>query len=371
MKFLVVCLLLLTCIVALSIRQSEGFFNAPTISGRYITLQRPQVGWFNLADIQVFSKSGGKNIITPSTVVTMPGIHPTAPTSNFVDGNPDTITHNNVVSAGGPLTVDLGSVVPIFKIIVTNRKDCCRERAVGTILTIQNQSKATIYTSDPMTDKSGNNTFVEGDGNNDTKHKYYYTFTYFPPNTTVLGDFVDITTSGAAGPVTKDTTAKATAKATTKAKAKVVSAASSGSAASDSLQTRTFDRQDLSNAAISGTSKEARNLKQRMNILSDVQSLLKRRILEKRRIPCHDTSCEDDCEEDCEDDTDDKGDKGDKGDKSDKGDKGDSKEKRGSQMPPSAALSQGREYKNATCDHDMTQYIRKDSIPCWKCNLDY
>ena len=172
MKFLMVCLLLLTCIVALSIRQSEGFFNAPTISGRYITLQRPQVGWFNLADIQVFSKSGGKNIITPSTVVTMPNTHANAPTSNFVDGNPDTITHNAVDSAGGPLTVDLGSVVPIFKIIVTNRKDCCRERAVGTILTIQNQSNATIYTSDPITDKSGNNTYTELGGNNDTKQKY-------------------------------------------------------------------------------------------------------------------------------------------------------------------------------------------------------
>lgn len=199
MKFLVVCLLLLTCIVALSIQHVEGFFNTPTISGRYITLQRPQRGWLNLADIQVFSKSGGSNIITPSTVVTMPNTHANAPTSNFVDGNPDTITHNAVESAGGPLTVDLGSVVPIFKIIVTNRKDCCRERAVGTILTIQNQSNATIYTSDPITDKSGNNTYTELGGNNDTKQKYYHTFTYFPPSTTVLGDFVDLTMSGPAG----------------------------------------------------------------------------------------------------------------------------------------------------------------------------
>ena len=193
-------LLLIVALTILLISRTEGYTNTPTISGRYITLQRPQVGWFNLADIQVFSKSGGNNIITPSTVVTMSGVHPTAPLSNFVDGNPDTITHNNVVSAGGPLTVDLGSVVPIFKIIVTNRKDCCRERAVGTILTIQNQDKATIYTSDPITDKSGNNTYSELGGNNDTKQRYYYTFTYFPPNTTVLGDFVDLTMSGPAGP---------------------------------------------------------------------------------------------------------------------------------------------------------------------------
>ncbi len=192
-------LLFIGILVILLLSRTEGFIDPPTISGRYITLQRPQRGWFNLADIQVFSKSGGNNIITPSTIVTMSGTHPNAPTSNFVDGNPDTITHNNVESVGGPLIVDLGSVVPIFKIIVTNRKDCCRERAVGTILTIQNQSNTTIYTSDPITDKSGNNTYTELGGNNDTKQRYYYTFTYFPPNKTVLGDFVDLTMSGPAG----------------------------------------------------------------------------------------------------------------------------------------------------------------------------
>jgi hypothetical protein len=347
--------------VALSIRQSEGFFNAPTISGRYITLQRPQAGWFNLADIQVFSKSGGKNIITPSTVVTMPDPHSTAPLSHFVDGKPDTIIHNASGGTGGPLTVDLGSVVPIFKIVVTNRKDCCRERAVGTILTIQNQSKATIYTSDPITDKSGNNTYTELGGNNDTKQKYYYTFTYFPPNTTVLGDFVDLTMSGPAAPVTKDT----------KANAKILSSTSSGSAASDSLQTRTFDRQDLSNAAISGTSKEARNLKQRMNILSDVQSLLKRKTLETRRLPCQKKSCdcehECDCENDCE-----KEEACPKPSDASQPTPSDASRPKppSSRTKPSDALSQGQEYKKA-CDHDMTQYIRKDSIPCWKCNLDY
>ena len=194
-------LFLIVALVILLLSRTEGYIDAPTISGRYITLQRPQKGWFNLADIQVFSKSGGNNIITPSTVVTMSGTHPNAPVSNFIDGNPDTITHNAAESVGGPLVVDLGSMVPIFKIIVTNRKDCCRERAVGTILTIQNQSNATIYTSDPMTDKSGNNTYTELGGNNDTKQRYYYTFTYFPPNTTVLGDFVDLTMSGPAGPV--------------------------------------------------------------------------------------------------------------------------------------------------------------------------
>jgi hypothetical protein len=101
---------------------------------------------------------------------------------------------------------------------------------------------------------------------------------------------------------------------------------------------RTFDRQDSSGAAISGTSDQAKSLKQRMDILSDIQSLMKKKTLESRRVPQYD---------------------------------------RESNHSSSASLCQGREYKNAcdqnrnTCDHDMTQYIRKDSIPCWKCNLDY
>jgi hypothetical protein len=120
------------------------------------------------------------------------------------------------------------------------------------------------------------------------------------------------------------------------------------------LQERTYDRQEPAIAAISNTGNEAKNLKQRMDILSDVQSLLKNKKLEKRRLPCKDsdecahTECQqDNCQNDsCQKDT----------------------------CAPSVALSQGREFKKshpAPCDHDMSQYIRKDSIPCWKCNLDY
>jgi len=313
MKFLVVCLLLLTCIVALSIRQSEGFFNAPPATPRIptrIAISMCLVG----------------NIVRLKAKTT------------------DNSTITNVYLVNHSSKNEVGSEEFTNQILVTNATVTPIESSIGNIPLSRMVVGKKYYV-------------IQVTQSTDPNAKKYQGNTLVTLRNTLMGVFTHSQPSVC--PVTKDTNAK------------VVSAASSGSAASDSLQTRTFDRQDLSNAAISGTSKEARNLKQRMNILSDVQSLLKRRILEKRRLPCHDTSCEDDCEEDCEDDTDDKGDKGDKGDKSDKGDKGDSKEKRGSQMPPSAALSQGREYKNATCDHDMTQYIRKDSIPCWKCNLDY
>lgn len=107
---------------------------------------------------------------------------------------------------------------------------------------------------------------------------------------------------------------------------------------------RTFDRQDPSGAAVSGTSDQAKSLKQRMDILSDIQSLMKRKTLETRRAPYKKNACKKDtCDGGCDG---------------------------GCDEAPSASLSQGREYKSA-CDHDMSQYIRKDSIPCWKCNLDY
>jgi len=115
---------------------------------------------------------------------------------------------------------------------------------------------------------------------------------------------------------------------------------------------RTFDRQEPSSAAISDTSAQAKSLKQRMDILSDVQTLLKKKTLESRRLPPQ-KRCKNENECDCNG--------GCNG-----GCNGCEKE----EAPSSDALTQGQEYKRA-CDHDMTQYIRKDSIPCWKCNLDY
>jgi hypothetical protein len=38
--------------------------------------------------------------------------------------------------------------------------------------------------------------------------------------------------------------------------------------------------------------------------------------------------------------------------------------------PATPALQQGNEYDTAGCP-DMSQYIRKDAIPCWNCTLDF
>jgi hypothetical protein len=36
---------------------------------------------------------------------------------------------------------------------------------------------------------------------------------------------------------------------------------------------------------------------------------------------------------------------------------------------PSDSVNQGEEYKRGRID--MSEYIKKDAIPCWGCSLDY
>lgn len=171
---------------------TEGFdlVNTQVIKGRYIRLERKQVGCMNLAGIEVYSEKDGKNIIQPSTVVTkssMAGNPDPAPPSHFVDGNADTHIHNNC-GDNGWILVDLGSIMPIYKIVITNRKDCCRQRANGTILSILDDKQMVIYVANPIKDKKNRVEYAETAAEQTDMTNYYYTFTYFPPYPVPFGD---------------------------------------------------------------------------------------------------------------------------------------------------------------------------------------
>lgn len=167
--------------------------NAPgKISGRYIKLELQQVGCMNLADIKVFSSKKGGNIITPQTNVTKSSGYQgdQAPGSNLVDGNLATIMHTSCADQPWVL-VDLGSVVPIYKIIVTNRADCCRQRTNNMILTILDGSKKEVYRANPIGHKGSwgaGTPFGENATEQTDLTTYYYTFTWFPPNPQFIGD---------------------------------------------------------------------------------------------------------------------------------------------------------------------------------------
>jgi len=146
----------------------------PKMKGRWIELKYDRVVCLNLAEIRVFSTSGGPNIINRNTPVTKSsGYNGDAfPSRNFVDGDTGqtyNFAHTSCYDIPW-IKVDLGSTVDIFKIVIYNRADCCRERIIGAQLRIFSEGGTEIvYASDKI---------------NTTNRSY----TWFPPSPVVIAD---------------------------------------------------------------------------------------------------------------------------------------------------------------------------------------
>ena len=68
------------------------------------------------------------------------------PNSNLIDGIYETFACTN----NGPnqwFSLDLGKDIPISQIIIINRKDCCQDRIVGSILTIVKSDGTEVFSS--------------------------------------------------------------------------------------------------------------------------------------------------------------------------------------------------------------------------------
>ena len=139
-------------------------------AGRTIKLQYNHGECLNLAQILVYSTKGGANVITPNTnVVKSSGYQGDIyPSRNFVDGKGATFVHTSCNDVPW-IQVDLGSSMPIYKIVVVNRADCCQFRVLGTTLSVLDDNNDTIYISNAI---STTNTV----------------YTWFPPNPTVNVD---------------------------------------------------------------------------------------------------------------------------------------------------------------------------------------
>lgn len=156
------------------------------IQGRFIRIEMGQVGCLNLGEIAVTSEKGGSNIIRSSMVVTTSSSYGNNayPGANFVDQKSETFVHTSCADKGWVM-VDLGAMLPIYQIVVTNRTDCCRQRANGAVLTILNDKKQVLYTADPIRNKAGSTTYTEAD--NSANDRSFYQFTYLPPHPAVIG----------------------------------------------------------------------------------------------------------------------------------------------------------------------------------------
>ena len=131
-------------------------------TGRYIKLQYNRVECLNLAEIKVYSKKGGPNIVTRNTRVTKSSGYQgdMFPGQNFVDDDTGQ-TYNFVHTSCGDVPwvqIDLGSMIDIYKVVVFNRVDCCQSRILGTVLQIINDQNDMVYVSDNI--NSTNRTYA-------------------------------------------------------------------------------------------------------------------------------------------------------------------------------------------------------------------
>jgi len=131
-------------------------------TGRYVTLGAPKVQCLNIAEVQVFSTDGKTNIALnkPVTQSSMYGAQD-FPTKNLVDGNLNNFAHTSCYDQGW-MQIDLGSDLPITKIVVYNRVDCCQDRTNGVLIRIHDSKKSEIYVSDPINyaNETGNAAYV-------------------------------------------------------------------------------------------------------------------------------------------------------------------------------------------------------------------
>jgi len=142
------------------------------MQGRYITLIYNRFECLNLAQIGVYSDDSiSSNVITPRTVVYKPSGYSgdVYPVQNFVNGFANTFVHTSCYDVPW-IAVDLGRDIPIYRIVITNRKDCCQSRILGAKLYITGDNKEGVYNSANI-------------------HTVNSTYTWFPPDFTVYGDY--------------------------------------------------------------------------------------------------------------------------------------------------------------------------------------
>ena len=110
--------------------------SAPVIKKyRYVRVGRtnPDNGdhWMNLAEVEVFS--GGVNVASGKTVTASSLYAAQFPHASLVDENKGNFSHTNN-AATEYFDIDLGQAYEIEKVVITNRVDCCQDRARNTII---------------------------------------------------------------------------------------------------------------------------------------------------------------------------------------------------------------------------------------------
>ena len=165
----------------------EGF-TSPTINARYIHLQHSQQGCLNLAEIRAYSYKGGPNLVSSSAVVTQSS--PGPPSLHAVDRNIDSIAHTSCGDVPW-LRVDLGKSMSLHSVHIVNRRDCCRNRAIGLVLSLLDDQQKPVYVAEPIKDKNGKTSYVDTPEHYTNMTDYPTTMTWYPPQPTPVYNETD------------------------------------------------------------------------------------------------------------------------------------------------------------------------------------
>jgi len=135
--------------------------------------------------IEVYSYPGGPNLINSGlTVNTLASYNASFGPSNWIDNS--ITVWISYPSAGQYIEVDLGSTVPIYKIVLYNRIDCCGERNNGARIQIKDSSNSQVYLSNQLADLTGSTTVPGTIGS--TFDKAYPSYTFYPSNPNWIGN---------------------------------------------------------------------------------------------------------------------------------------------------------------------------------------
>ena len=117
----------------------------PSVPGRYVRLSMASaMHTLNFLELEVFGSSNTN--LALSKAVTMSLEQAGFPGTNLVDGMTGGVNYASTQSGTNPfMMVDLGSVMPISRIVVWDRTDCCQTRSMGARVEILDGAQVSVW----------------------------------------------------------------------------------------------------------------------------------------------------------------------------------------------------------------------------------
>ena len=155
-----------------------------TLMGRKITFAALPTSTISIASdgIEVYSYPGGPNIINSGlTVTSSPSYNSTFTPDRWINNNNSGNEWIGYNTTGQYIQVDLGAMIPIYKIVLYNRAYCCGQGNNGAKIQICTDDGSVSYISNPLSDTSGSTTPSGGSTT-------FGSWTFYPPNKNWIGN---------------------------------------------------------------------------------------------------------------------------------------------------------------------------------------